>query len=254
MNVAFVVKERIEQYHVTEPILVEEISEGMNDHKEALYIALNRLAGEGIIENYAKGIYYKPKVTRFGEIGINKRMLIEKKYLGYNGKTFGYITGPQLWNEWGITTQVPNKIWIAQNIRQKKVDHDLNVLVLKAKGSIKFENIRALQFLDIIEQLSLIQDATQEEVVIKLMSIFKEKLTIFERIVIFEEVKKYTKKVKVILGLIVENLSIKDEYFCALVKYLKDDVCSGKKIIIDIEPNVFRNNRTWGNGYATSQK
>lgn len=254
MNITHFVKERIDQYQATEPILVEEVIKGLDNHRDAVYVTLNRLAGEGIIEKYTKGIYYKPKKTRFGQIGIDKRKLIEKKYLKRDNAIIGYMTGPQLWNEWGMTTQVPNRIWIAQNVRQKKMDLDLKVMVLKAKGDIKEKNIRALQFLDIIDQIDLIQDTDKENVVKRLIVIYKEKLEVYDRIATLEEVKNYNKKVKVLFGLIVENAGINNEYFRALLTYLKGDVQKGKKTIIDINPEVFGGNRTWGNGYAFTQK
>ena len=252
MNIAHVVRERIEHYKETEPILIEEIVKGLD--KDTVYVAINRLAGEGIIENYAKGIYYKPKISRFGTIGLDKRKLIEKKYLRRDSTVLGYVTGPQVWNEWGMSTQIPNRVWIAQNVRQKKMDSDLNVLVIKAKGDVKEKNIRALQFLDIIDQIDLIQDTNKENVAKRLISIYKDKLDVYDRIATLEEVKKYNKKVKVLFGLIVEKADIDNEYFRALLKYLKEDVQKGKKTIIDINPEVFGGNRTWGNGYAITQK
>ena len=254
MSIAHVVKERIEHYQETEPILIEEIVKGLDNDKDTVYVALNRLAGEGIIENYAKGIYYKPKKSRFGTIGLDKRRLIEKKYLKRGDAVLGYVTGPQIWNEWGMTTQMPNRVWIAQNVRQKKIDSDLNVLVIKAKGDIKEKNIRALQFLDFIDQIDLIQDNDKENVAKRLIAIYKEELDVYDRIATLEEVKKYNKKVKVLFGLIVEKTDIADEYFRALLKYLKEDVQKGKKTIVDINPDVFEGNRTWGNGYSVTAK
>lgn len=254
MKVTHVVRERIEQYQASEPILVEDIVKGLDNHRDIVYVALNRLADEGIIENYTKGIYYKPKKTRFGTVGLDKRQLIEKKYLKRDNEVIGYVTGPQVWNEWGLTTQIPNRIWIAQDIRQKKIDHDLNVIVIKAKGDIKSNNIKALQFLDIIDQIDFIQDADTDNIAKKLVTIYKDKFEVYDRIATLEEVKKYNKKVKVLFGLIAENADIDDEYFKALLKYLKEDVQKGKKTIIDINPEIFAGNRTWGNGYAITRK
>lgn len=254
MKIANIVKERIADYEVTEPILFEEIVKDIEDHKDAVYVALNRLAGEGIIRSHAKGIYYKPKKTRFVNIGVNKSKLIEKKYLKKDKKVVGYVTGPKIWNEWGLTTQMPNRIWIAQNVRQKKMDHDLNVLVIRAQGDIKENNIRALQYLDVIDQVAHIQDTDKETAIVKLIEIFREKLQIYDRIAALEEVKNYKKKVKVLFGLIAESADIKDKYYEALLEYLKEDVQKGKKTIIDMNPEVFRGNRTWGNGYAITQE
>lgn len=252
MNIAHVVKKRIDYYQETEPILVEDIVKGLDNYKDTVYVALSRLAGEGIIKSYTKGIYYKPKKSRFGTIGLDKRKLIEKKYLKRDNTLLGYVTGPQLWNEWGMTTQMPNRVWIAQNVRQKKVDKDLNVMVIKAKGDIKDKNIRALQFLDIIDQIDLIQDTNKEKTTKRLIEIFNEKLEVYDRIATLEEVKKYNKKVKVLYGLIAEKADINNEYFTTLLQYFKEDVQKGKKMIININPEVFDFNRTWGNGYAVT--
>lgn len=254
MKIANIVKERIADYEVTEPILVEEIVKDIEEHKDAVYVALNRMAAEGIISSHAKGIYYKPKKTRFGNIGVNKNKLIEKKYLKKDKKVAGYVTGPKIWNEWGLTTQMSNRIWIAQNVRQKKMDHDLNVLVIRAQGDIKENNIKALQFLDVIDQIAHIQDTDKETAAVKLIEIFRKKLQIYDRIAALEEVKNYKKKVKVLFGLIAESADIKDKYYEALLEYLKEDVQKGKKTIIDMNPEVFGGNRTWGNGYAITKE
>jgi hypothetical protein len=126
-------------------------------------------------------------------------------------------------------------------------------MLIKAKGEIKDNNIKALQFLDIIEQIENIQNTNNEDVIKKLITIYREKLEIYDRVASFEEVKKYTKKVQVLFGLVAESANIKDEYFYALLKYLKEDVQEGKKIVVNVNPEVFKYNRTWGNGYALTQ-
>lgn len=252
MNTANIIKERINKYKATEPIIVNELFHGLENHKEAVYVTLNRLASDGVIVNHAKGVYFKPKNTKFGKIGVDKKRLIEKKYLKRNNVIIGYVTGPLLWNYWGLTTQIPNRIWIAQNIKQKKIDEDLGVMLVKAKTVISENNIKALQFLDLIDQIEYIQDTEKDEIIRKLIYIFKEKLTIYDKVVVIEEVKNYTKKVKVLFGLIAEATDIDNEYFIALLNYLKRDVIKGKKTILKINPLVFKNNRNWGNGFAAS--
>jgi hypothetical protein len=252
MNVARTIKNRINEFQETEPIFIDEMAKGFMDQKNVVYVAINRLVYDGTIENYAKGIYYKPKKTRFGKVGIDKRQLLQKKYLIRNDETIGYITGPEIWNNWGLTTQMPNRTWIAQNIRQKKIDEKHNVVLIKAKGDIKKTNVKAFQYLDVIEQIDQIQDAKKEEIIEKLIKIFVDKFDVHDKIAVIEEVKKYQKRVKVLFGLIAERTNIRDEYYLEFLRYLKEDVQKGKKVIIDVNPRVFDNNRTWGNGYATT--
>lgn len=254
MNVTRIIKNRINEFQETEPIFIDEVTKDFMDQRDAVYVAINRFVHEGIIESYAKGVYYKPRKTRFGKVGIDKRLLVQKKYLMRNDEILGYITGPEIWNNWGLTTQIPNRTWIAQNIRQKRIDDKINVVLVKAKGDIKKTNVKALQYLDVIEQIDQIQDAKREDVVEKLIKIFVNKFDVLDKIAVIEEVKKYQKRVKVLFGLIAERANIRDEYYLALLNYLKEDVQKGKKIILDVNPRVFNNNRTWGNGYAITFK
>ena len=254
MIVTQVIKNRINEFKETEPILIDEVAKDFMSQRDAVYVAINRLVRDGVIESYAKGIYYKPRKTRFGKVGIDKRLLIQKKYLIRNDEVLGYITGPEIWNNWGLTTQIPNRTWIAQNIRQKKIDDKINVVLVKAKSDIKKTNVKALQYLDVIEHLDQIQDASREDIVEKLIKIFIDKFDVLDKIAVIEEVKKYQKRVKVMFGLIAERANIRDEYYLALLNYLKEDVQKGKKIILDVNPIVFNNNRTWGNGYAATSK
>lgn len=254
MNVTRVINNRINGFQETEPILIDELTKDFMDKRDAVYVAINRLVREGIVKSYAKGVYYKPRKTRFGEIGIDKRRLVQKKYLIRNDEILGYITGPEIWNHWGLTTQIPNRTRIAQKIRQKKTDAKINVVLVKAKGDIKETNVKALQFLDVIEQMEQIQDARREDTIEKLIKIFINKFDVLDQVAVIEEVKKYQKRVKVLFGLIAERANIRDEYYLALLNYLKEDVQKGKKIILDVDPSVFNNNRTWGNGYATTSK
>lgn len=252
VNINGIIIERLNQYKESEPIFVDEIVDGLEDHMEAVYVALNRLKEKGILEKYKKGIYYKLRKTRFGTIGIDKSMLIEKAHVMRNNEIQGYITGPEIWNRWGLTTQIPNKTWIAKDIRQKKVDQDMKVVLIKARGEIKKTNVKALQFLDVLEHIDLIQDSMKEDIIEKLTRIFRTQFGAYDKIVALEEVKKYKKTVRVLFGLIAEKVDIKDEYFLALLKYFKDDVRKGKKIILTVNPDIFNGNRDWGNGYATA--
>ena len=253
MNVAQIVRQRIEKYDDTEPILFKEIIYDMDEHKSAAYVAFNRMVNDKVIEQFRKGIYYKPKRTKFGIIQIDKKKLVKKKYIDGDKQVTGYITGPELWNQWGLTTQIPRRVWIAQNIRQKRVDEDLDVLLVKAKGTINIENIKALQYLDVIDQLNMIPDTNINISSNKMIEIFKNNFNEEGKVIILEEAKKYNKRVQVLVGLIAEEADIDDLYFKTYLKYYRLAVAKGKKIILEVKPEVFKNNRTWGNGYAITQ-
>lgn len=158
MDIAMMVKQYVENCKEREPIFVKDI-EVEDQYKNARDITFHRLEKENKIRAYKKGIYYKPKYTMFGELGINKEQLILKQYIKQANHINGYYTGPVLWNNWNITTQVPNRIWIANNkIRRTTEVDDLKVKLVKPKTNIDEYNYEILQILDTIDQIDLIQD------------------------------------------------------------------------------------------------
>ena len=79
---------------------------------------------------------------------------LNKKYLNNGGKTSGYITGIQLANFYGFTTQNPAYYEICSNeatTKQRKLEIDgRKLIVYKPVVNITSENIGALQFLDLM--------------------------------------------------------------------------------------------------------
>lgn len=250
MNVAEIVRQRISQYEEAEPILFKELTYDLNQNKAAAYVAINRMMHENVIKQFEKGIYYKPKRTRFGTLSLNKDKLIRKKYFQERN---GYITGPVLWNQWGLTSQLPNRQWIALEIRQKRLDSSLNVLLLKAKTTVTAENSLALQFLDVLDQIELIPDTRVEASLAKLIEIFRNRLSTVDKRLTLKLAVFYRRSVQVLLGLIAET-TVNDGELLVQLKNYQELVSKGKKVILAVDPIIFDGNRSWGNGYATASK
>lgn len=152
------VKQHIENCREREPIFVRDI-EVEEKYKNARDITFHRLEKDNKIRAYKKGIYYKPKYTMFGELGIDKEQLILKQYIKHANHINGYYTGPVLWNNWSITTQVPNRTWVATNKIKRGIElDDLKLKLVKPKISVNEYNYEILQFLDVIDQVNQIQD------------------------------------------------------------------------------------------------
>lgn len=163
MHICTLVLECIDQYPEDEPIFIEDIKDYViekcdNEDKEKVLknvnVILNRLKKEGIIKAEYKGVYYKPVITIFGEMGLDINRLRELKYLeDRNGNVKGYITGAKLFNMIGLTTLVPNVTDIVTNECKyhKQYDEKLRTYIVKPKIEITNENFRYLQFIDIIE-------------------------------------------------------------------------------------------------------
>jgi len=136
--------------------------------------ALNRMASAGKISKLAKGKFYKPEKTVFGNLKPSQDEVI-KDLLMRNGKLVGYITGIQIFNSLGLTTQLSNVIEIASNdIRPDFSRERFKVSLIKQKNPIKKSDIHLLQILDAIRYIKKIPDTNIKNVCIRFKAIFNE--------------------------------------------------------------------------------
>lgn len=195
MNCNTLVFNYINNCEKNEPIFIEDIKEYImqfynETEKENVFnnikAILNRLTKENIIKSAYKGIYYIPKVNLFGEMPLAIRKIIQYKYLVDKlGNVKGYITGAMLFNQVGLTTQVPNVTDIATNEckNYNKYTNDyLNTTIRKSKIEITTENFKYLQLFDLIENKDNINIEVENEDEI-LYRFIKENKLDFEKII-----------------------------------------------------------------------
>jgi len=164
MNCRNLVFYYIQNCEKNEPIFIEDIKEYIiqfykDEEKEKIFNnvkeILNRLNKENVIKTAYKGIYYIPKTNIFGEVPLANNKIIQYKYLiDKFGNVKGYITGANLFNKVGLTTQVPNIIDIVTNEcknNNKYENKNLNVIIRKPKIEINNDNYKYLQLIDLIE-------------------------------------------------------------------------------------------------------
>lgn len=177
----------ISNYQKDEPIFLEELP---GKSKESIRQEMKKLTDEGKIERLYNGVYYlsyKTILGTKGKVSIDK--YIQKKFLEVNGETSGYITGIQLANMFGFTTQNPSCYEVCSNeasTKQRRLDVDgRQIIVYKPVADISKENKGALQFLDLMSNIDKYSEVTGDE--------FKAKMKAFINIVgvDFKQVKKY---------------------------------------------------------------
>lgn len=142
--------------------------------KEAVIKTLNRLAKAGKIGKLAKGKFYKPEQTPFGELLPDERQIV-KDLLEKDGKIIGYLTGYSIYNRLGLSTQVGSIIQIGRaNVRPSTKRGKYKVVFVKQKNTITKDNIPLLQILDAIKNIKKIPDAPVDQSCKRFVAIIKE--------------------------------------------------------------------------------
>ncbi len=128
--------------------------------EEALAKALNRLAASGKIVKLAKGKFYKPEPSPFGELPPDRYQVV-KDLLERDGKVEGYLTGLSIYNSLGLTTQVGSIIQIGRNEPRASFRRGrYTISFVKQKNSITKENIPLLQILDSLRFIKKIPNSS----------------------------------------------------------------------------------------------
>lgn len=142
----------LKNYEKDEPIFLSELP---GDSRDYVRQEMKKLVDDGKLERLFNGVYYLSYTTILGTKGkMSIDKYVDKKFIKSNGRVTGYITGIQLANMYGFTTQTPDCIEVCSNeatTKQRKLCIDgRNLIVYKPITEITKENQTALQFLDLM--------------------------------------------------------------------------------------------------------
>ena len=142
----------LKNYEKDEPIFLSELP---GDSRDYIRQEMKKLVDDGKLERLFNGVYYLSYTTILGTKGkMSIDKYVDKKFIKSNGRATGYITGIQLANMYGFTTQTPACIEVCSNeatTKQRKLCIDgRNLIVYKPITEITKENQTALQFLDLM--------------------------------------------------------------------------------------------------------
>jgi len=177
----------INNYKKDEPIFLSELP---GKSRDSVRQAMKKLVDEGKVERLYNGGYYLSYTTILGTKGkVSVDRFVQKRYLEVNGRTVGYVTGIQLANMYGFTTQNPSCYEVCSNeasTKQRKLNIDgRQIIVYKPVIDVSDENRASLQFLDLMSTIDKYSELSGEELTRKL----KEFVSIIG--VDFEQVKRY---------------------------------------------------------------
>lgn len=135
---------------------------------------LNNMVAAGEIRRLSKGRFYKPKITQFGELPPDTYQIV-KDLIEKNGKITGYITGYSVFNELGLTTQVPFSLQIGVRNEKKAIRRDVyRISFIKQQNAITKENIPLLRLLDCLRFFKNVPDAMPNETCKRLLYLFSQ--------------------------------------------------------------------------------
>lgn len=166
---------------------------------------MERLLKRGVVQRLSKGVFYKFKQTLFGQLKPSENEIL-KKVIFKNGQRIAYITGIELYNQMGLTTQVPSCITIATQVRRNPFT--TGTLALKSAKSyapVTNDNYELLGILDALKDLTQIPDADETTVILILTNLIRN----FNKKSIFNLVKYglfYPPRVRALLGAVLESI------------------------------------------------
>lgn len=167
--------------------------------------AIGRLVSKGIIKRASTGVFYKPKKTVFGPLRPTEQELL-RPYLFQDNKRIAYITGTSLYNQMGLTTQVPKVIKVAS--RDKRIITtvgNIRVKPVKSYAEVTNENYRYMELLDVLKDFKNIPDKEVSQTIRFLLEKIRSML-LPDREKLIEMALRYPPRVRAFLGALLTQL------------------------------------------------
>lgn len=208
--------------------------------KDAVVKALNRMVAAGKIAKFSKGKFYKPRQTPFGALKLSESQII-KDLLEKDGKTIGYITGYNAFNQMGLTTQIPVTIQIGTNKYRRKITRgSYKISFITQPNKISKSNIELLRILDAIRLIDKIPATTPDQAFIRLLYIIKE-LSVDKQKELVKLVLNYPPFVRTTCGAILEIIGTEK----VLIEKIITSLNPVTEYKIPISDKVLQNKSKW---------
>lgn len=209
MGVEQKIRNRINRFADGETFTYEKLSIDPKDYIAAAK-AIERMIDRGLIKRVSTGIFYKPQKTIFGELKPNEEEQL-KPYLFENRKRIAYVTGVSLYNQLGLTTQVPSKIKIASRDKRVSISRGaLKASPVKSYVDVTDKNYYLLGILDALKDFNKIPDMNKQTGIQRLTQLLKE-LNAKEITLLIQSALAYPPRVRAFLGALLESIKLTDK-------------------------------------------
>ncbi len=173
----------------------------------AVVKAVNRLVNKNQLERLSKGKFYVPKKGLLGVMKPSDSALIRSTL--YKGKNLrGYVTGMALYNQLGLTTQMPSTIVIASNGGTQTKDFGtIRIKTIIARVPVEKKNVKILQYLDVLKDIKKISDSNMN----LSLQIMRQKISDLssseQKLLINIAKNYYSPQVKALTGLLMTSVT-----------------------------------------------
>lgn len=171
------------------------------NNPQAVQVAISRLHKQKIVMKLQRGLYYKPRKTKFGTVGPSENDIIKAlKKIGH-----GHLTGHTIFNKKGLTTQVPARVEFRTDKRMSsKVLGNLNIKFQGNPTKHKKGEENLVFILESLQNMKSIFDSDIDQIISSLKSeITKMDSGKITRLITLSE--KYRPFVRALLGAIIQK-------------------------------------------------
>ncbi len=205
----------------------------------AVIKAVGRLVEAERIRRLSKGKFYVPKEGVLGTMKPSDSALL-RSVLYKGDRLRGYVTGMSLYNQLGLTTQVPRTIVIAcKGGSQTKDFGTIRIKTIISRLPIQQSNVKLLQYLDALKDIKKISDS-DINLSLKIMQRKISELSAFEQEQLVELAEDYySPQVRALTGLLMTNLD------ATIAERLKETLNPTTVFKLKLAPSIWPQARQW---------
>lgn len=130
--------------------------------KTIYYKTLKKMSKQGSIVRLTKGLYYRPKKSRFGSIPISEKEIIDH----YTKDGRGIVIGYRLYNRKGLTTQISKRVEILSSVIAEQKKNIQNVCITNSRFVLTQETISVIETMEILQNYKSIEDISKSALAI----------------------------------------------------------------------------------------
>jgi len=161
MSAFKLIEQKIQKLPDGSIVTIDELS--IFGSRSAVASALARLAKEKVLVRVRRGLYMKPKESRFGSLPPSREAVITA--LTQQGRK-SYTAGVSAYNKLGLTSQVPNTFVLRGGVSNSKIRISGTRIEIKSgKSPKKKKDIGLMMILDSIREIKIIPDSTLKETI-----------------------------------------------------------------------------------------